>query len=51
MKDPAKKAVDSIGKPKRHRAIEAEKKLAKMSPEDVFLRRQEMKGKSKRGGE
>lgn len=36
--DVAQKAIDSIGKPKVRDALEAEKKLAKMSPEELELR-------------
>lgn len=41
--DPAKKAIDSIGKPKRYPALEAEKILAKMSPEELAVRQEMMK--------
>ena len=41
--DPAKRAIDSIGKPKRYHAVEAEKKLDKMSPEELVIRREMMK--------
>jgi hypothetical protein len=47
--DPAKKAIDSIGKPKKHPALEAEKKLAKMSPEEFVKRREEMRKVYKSG--
>ena len=48
--DPVKKAIDSIGKPKRRHALEAEEKFAKMTPDEKILRREEMKLKTK-GGE
>lgn len=41
--DPAKRAIDSIGKPKERRALDADKKLAKMGPEELFLRKEAMK--------
>lgn len=38
MKDVAKKAIDSIGKPKERRADEAEKKQENASLKDKFMK-------------
>lgn len=57
MKDPAKKAIDSIGKPKRYPAVEAEKILAGMSDTEKAKRAEEVKNAKinpndiRRGGE
>ena len=41
VKAAEKKAINSIGKPKRYHALEAEKKLAKMTISDFIERHRE----------
>ena len=50
MSDPVKKAIDSIGK-KRYPAIEADKKLAKMTPKELAIRREVIKNSKIRPGD